>query len=415
MKTYIKFFIIFLNCVFNASVIAKCQEVLKETELETEIKNLISQKSNFKKNKTEKIASYKDLIEYKTNVRPLNWSYNLSVLENSNNKTAAFIYTNNIKTEVAFFYMHLYVFLENETKSWKTIYEKEKVKNISRITISYNGKTVGFLHYDKRTADSKIILFIGNLKMEDIDTYLSAIMEKEKLDFLTESNSTNSDEDESAKKNTDDFLKGLSSFMDSISPPIKILDSAEKAKNEKETILAFMRQFDSIPMNNWGINSKKYIDSIEAERKADSIKQEQLDRYSLKTMSKEIMDIISQRSNGFINLKKAVQSKTDDKTYYYAKPNYYMSASSEYIIEKNGKNAYCAYYKNVKEKRMSSDAFLLINFLNKSEINFRIEVSKIKEPNKIRFNMYVDDVVVASYITYLDTKISSIQVYQLGY
>lgn len=63
-------------------MIAQSQEVSKETELEAEIKNLISKKNNFSEFKTEKITTYNNLIEYGTNVRSLNWSCKLSVVEN---------------------------------------------------------------------------------------------------------------------------------------------------------------------------------------------------------------------------------------------------------------------------------------------------------------------------------------------
>ncbi|GEM_PF-2746862 len=34
-----------------------------------------------------------------------------------------------------------------------------------------------------------------------------------------------------------------------------------------------MSQFDSVDMSKWGINDKKYIDSVEAKKKADSTKE----------------------------------------------------------------------------------------------------------------------------------------------
>ena len=107
MKTYLKYFIIFCNCVCSFSMIAQSQEVSKETELEAEIKNLISRKNNFSEFKTEKITTYNNLIAYVTNARLLNWSYKLSVVENIKNKTAAFVYANNVSSEGVYFFVRL--------------------------------------------------------------------------------------------------------------------------------------------------------------------------------------------------------------------------------------------------------------------------------------------------------------------
>ena len=90
-------------------------------------------------------------------------------------------------------------------------------------------------------------------------------------------------------------------------------------------------------MSKWGINDKKYIESVEAKKKPDSTKEAQLDSYNLKNLQQEIMLLNAQRANGSINFKKTVQSKTAEKTYHYAKPNCLKRASSEYVIEKNGK------------------------------------------------------------------------------
>ena len=116
MKTYLRLFIILLNCFFNSSLIAECQKVSKETELETEIKNLVSRKNNFNEFKTQRIASYNNLTEYATNVRPLNWSYKLSVLENNNNHTSAFVYTNNVDVEGVYFFVRLSEFLADNCR-----------------------------------------------------------------------------------------------------------------------------------------------------------------------------------------------------------------------------------------------------------------------------------------------------------
>lgn len=395
MKTYRKLFIIFFNCVFSISMFSQGQEIIKETELETEIKNLISKKNNFKEFKTEKIASYKDIIEYGTNVRPLNWSYKLSVLKNSINHTSAFVYTNNVDMEGVYFFVRLSEFLIDKSKSWKQVYEQEKVKSISRVTITYKGKAIGFMQHDTRNYACKVILFIGNLKMEDIDTYLAAQKEEEKLDFFKESNTTEKIQGET-KKDTTDFFKDLTAFLDSISPPKKIMDSAEKAKAEKEALLAFVSQFDSVDIGKWAVDEEKNAADI-------------------KNIQQSLMLLVGQRVIGFDDMKKGIQSKTTELVYYYTTPNVLMKASSEYVIEKNSKNSYCAFYDNEKEKALSLKAFLAMPSVNKSTIPLRVESGKLTSTSieKTRYNLYISDKLAASY--FINKNDNSIQVYEPGY
>lgn len=60
--------------------------------------------------------------------------------------------------------------------------------------------------------------------------------------------------------------------MDSLDSNKKTIDSISKT-TQTECLKIFMSQFDSVDMSKWGINDKKYIDSVEAKKKADSTKE----------------------------------------------------------------------------------------------------------------------------------------------
>ncbi len=413
MKYYFKYFIILFYCIFIISMIAQSQEISKETELETDIKNLISMKGKFDKLKTERIVSdtYYNMDEYDVNVKPLNWSYKLSVLQQNEDKTAAFIYANYTTSETAFFYLNLYVFLSDETKGWKQIYEQGGEKNISRIKIIYKNKAVGFMRLDDRNNQQKILLFIGNLSKEDMDVYVASHNGEAKTDT----------------DNLSDFTRDFNS-LNRVSSSKKLIDTAEKNKNDRESLLAFMSQFDSTDMSNWKLNTEankkvekdtfnlaKFIEDFEntnTKEQADKNKVNN-EKYEIQNIQTEMISLINHRDDGFFDLKNGIQSQTSGGVFYYAKRNSSMIASVEYIVEKNNKNSYCAFYNNDREKKISSNAFLTLPYYNTSAIKYRVEIGKSTNLNEIIYNLYADEKFVAIYASTKND--ASIQIFQMGF
>lgn len=194
----------------------------------------------------------------------------------------------------------------------------------------------------------------------------------------------------------DNWVKDFNSKIDSLDLIKGFSSNNDSLKNDKNTLLEFMRQFDSLPIETFNKGSEKYLTNI-------------------KNIQQSIMLLIVQRVLGFENLKLKEQSRKNDRIYFYTQPNVLLQASNIYIIQYNNKKAYCAYYKNEEEKELSLQAFLSFPKDNKSNVAVRIEEEKTIDINKTRYNLFMGDQFAASYIIYKDTKINSIQVYELGY
>jgi len=177
---------------------------------------------------------------------------------------------------------------------------------------------------------------------------------------------------------------------------IEYIDSVNKLNKEYYTILEFMSQFDSIDMGNW---------KFDAENNAADVK----------NLQQSIMLLIGQGVLGFSQMKNGIYSTTSERIYYYTKPNILMKASVEYIIEKNSKNSYGAYYNNEIEKELSLQAFLAMPSFNKSTVPLRVEKAKLVNNaiEKTRYNLYLSDKLAASY--FINKNDNSIQVYEPGY
>ena len=135
----------------------------------------------------------------------------------------------------------------------------------------------------------------------------------------------------------------------------------------------------------------------------------------VKNLQQYLMLLIGQRVIGFNEMKKGIQSKKSESIIYYAIPNIFMKASTEYIVERNSKTSYCAFYNNKIEKDLSLQAFLAMPSVNKSTEGLRVEQEKLINNTivKARFNLYLSDKIAASY--FINKNDNSIQVFESGY
>jgi len=178
--------------------------------------------------------------------------------------------------------------------------------------------------------------------------------------------------------------------------PKKLSDSAQQRKKEYDAILEFMSHFDSMDMGKWKFDSENNAADV-------------------KSLQQNLMLLIGQSVIGFDDMKKSIQSKTVDLIFYNTEPNVLMKASTEYIVEKNSKTSYCAFYNNQIEKDLSLQAFLAMPAVNKSTVPLRVEKAKLVNNaiEKTRYNLYLSDKIAASY--FINKNDNSIQVYEPGY
>ena len=177
---------------------------------------------------------------------------------------------------------------------------------------------------------------------------------------------------------------------------IEYIDSVNQLNKEYYTILEFMSHFDSMDMGKW---------KFDAENNAADVK----------SLQQNLMLLIGQSVIGFDDMKKSIQSKTVDLIFYNTEPNVLMKASTEYIVEKNSKTSYCAFYNNQIKKDLSLQAFLAMPSVNKSTVPLKVEKAKLVNNaiEKTRYNLYLSDKIAASY--FINKNDNSIQVYEPGY
>jgi len=135
----------------------------------------------------------------------------------------------------------------------------------------------------------------------------------------------------------------------------------------------------------------------------------------VKNLQQCLMLLIGQRVIGFNEMKKDVQSKTSESIIYYAIPNIFMKAITEYIVERNSKNSYCAFHNNQIEKDLSLQAFLAMPSVNKSTEGLWVEQERLVNNTivKTRYNLYISDKIAASY--FINKNDNSIQVFEPRY
>lgn len=205
---------------FFCNAIAQNVDFRKESDLEKDIDNLISMKSNFSKIETTELNNYGNIEEFGTSIKPHNYSYNLSILKNKKSKTSAFVYANVETIEASYFAISINAFLINPNTKWKSEYDKGSPKFYSNATILYDHKESGYMvNYDRENKEHKTWLFIGNLAKDDIEKYLA---EKYKISAI------------------DNFLKEMNDFFpDSTISYLKNVfkDSTEKRENEKKSAI----------------------------------------------------------------------------------------------------------------------------------------------------------------------------------
>ncbi len=387
-------FVIYSCIIFNS---AKAQDsnANSESELEKDIKALISMKNNFSKIETSEINNYTNVVEFGTTTKPINYSYNLSILKNKKKETSAFVYSNIQTLEAAYFSISINAILLPTTSKWKSEYDKASSKYYSNRTIFYDNKKIGYLiDYDREHNEHKTWLFIGSLAKEDIEKYLAAKYQVK--DFTTKVASPE-----------DDVLKHLNDFIiDSLETYSKYLsiDRSEKTDKEKgSAILDFMKQFDSVEMKKWATNSKvkKNIP-------------EYLQQTEVKNIIYGCINLLEQRTGGFKNLELAENNKLNNEILYNAKPNGLMLSNAEYVCERNNKTNYNAYYYGDRERSLSLQAFLGILEVYKTDSPLTIK--KIETGNKIQYDLYLDRLNIARYIISAGDKPNSvIYIYEPGF
>ncbi len=117
-------------------------------------------------------------------------------------------------------------------------------------------------------------------------------------------------------------------------------------------------------------------------------------------MQQIIVKFTDQYYNGFSILKLDEQSKQNDVTIFYTKTNINMLASTEYIIEKNNKTSYAAYYKEEDNMHISFKAFLAIpSAIKNAKAHVKINYGA-STVDFVRHDLLINDNMVASYTKY---------------
>ena len=392
------FLSIFLLIATNIIAQNKSKEEVSKWEIT--LKNLIAKKSNFTEYKTAFKRNYMLLAEYNTNVKPLNRTYKISIIENTIEKTSAFVYSNLDKVGSSFFYLNL-IFLYDKNKEWELVHEKKSDPTFNGFSIFYKQKKVGFIA--KNEVEKQTFISIGNLSNEDIISYLDLEYKlKKEEDFFKVLNSLDTQnttrEDTSIKKDKFNLSDWVNDYLDtSTKIKVKSKDNNGNSKISEPVVFTseWVTQFDSV-MDKW---------KFDAENNAADVK----------NLQQYLMLLIGQRVIGFNDMKKDVQSKTNESIIYYAIPNIFMKASTEYIVERNSKNSYCAFYNNKIDKDLSLQAFLAMPSINKSVVPLKVEKAKLVNNaiEKTRYNLYLSDKIAASY--FINKNDNSIQVYEPGY
>lgn len=389
---------IFLLIATNITAQNKSKEEVSKWEIT--VKNLIAKKSNFTEYKTAFKRNYMLLAEYNTNVKPLNRTYKISIIENTIEKTNAFVYSNLDKVESSIFYLNL-IFLYNKNKEWELVHEKKSDSTFNGFSIFYKQKKVGFIA--KNEVEKQTFLSIGNLSNEDIISYLNLeYKHKKEENFLKAIENwdikNTPTKDTSIKKDKFNLSDWVNDYLDtSAKIKVKSKDNNGNSKISEPDVFTseWITQFDSV-MDKW---------KFDAEKNAADVK----------NLQQYLMLLIGQRVIGFNEMKKGIQSKKSESIIYYAIPNIFMKASTEYIVERNSKTSYCAFYNNKIEKDLSLQAFLAMPSVNKSTVPLKVEKAKLVNNaiEKTRYNLYLSDKIAASY--FINKNDNSIQVYEPGY
>ncbi len=431
-------------CISSFCYHVKAQEETNnnETALEKDIKVLISKNGNFSKFKKDKIDSYSDLVEYSTNLPQRNPSYKLSVFENSSKGTSTFVYEiSQHYYDAALFNLELETIFLDKTKGFTKSIEK-RTEGILDGIIKYKGEVVGFIETEEIIKNElNVLLFIGTFKIEDIRTCITAkILANMKLDDFTKPESTSNAKPKVSKNvlnSLDKLTKSVDNFEKEktkntlpekpkfdIEDFIKGYDNSTKSTDKEKT--NFEKMNDAIDKydkdQNKNDSNKIYISKaplVAIEIFMSQFDTKEIDELkrsiTIENLQNAILKLLEQRKIGFNNLKKEEKSKINNLTYYYAEPNVPLSASSIYISEKNGKNAYCAYYKSNYEKELISKAFFNLPTFKKSSQPLRFEESQVVRKNMTVFDLYISNHKLGSYIIFNDINESSIQLYEDGY
>ena len=92
-----------------------------------------------------------------------------------------------------------------------------------------------------------------------------------------------------------------------------------------------------------------------------------------------------------------------------------MVANNEYIVEKNNKTSYCAYYNDDDNKKISWQAFLALPSKIKNAVAYVKINDRLSTEEYTRHDLIINSIAVASYLEYKKDNYNSIQVYQNGY